>query len=313
MPPRDSSRSLPALLRMSVQMSLQLAVLLTLALGGCENDAAPAETTDAGHVDVPAPTAWLTVLDVLSFTRGKDGVAPGFNIDGVVSADGDEASCGKSDFIAPWGATGVDNQFARLVPLIELSGIGALEGIVEAVIKDGGLLILVQLEGVDDQKNDSDVRLRVRLGSGAPLLGTDGQVLAGQTFHLHDNSPETTLNGTIVDGLLTTNAVDTELPIVVFGVGYALKLRKAQFRGRLTESGGLTDGFLGGAVPITSILEIAKKAEEGQKGVYDLVSAIMETAGDLSRDKDTGLGTEISATFGFSSVSAFLMDDKLAP
>lgn len=286
-------------------------VFLTLcvALFACEADVGDA---GGGGLTALAPpsTTYTTVLDSLGFTRAEDGVAPGFNIDGRVSKDGEEASCEKGDFVSPWGTPGVDNQFAKLVPLIELSGIGALEGLVAAVIKDGGLLVVVEVKGVDDRVNDDAVELTIRLGSGVPLLGTDGLVLAGQTFALHPDSPESSVPAKIIDGVLQTEVFDTTLPIVVFGVGYQLALNRAQVRAVVTEDGGLVEGVLGGGIPVESILEIAKKAENGQKGLEDLISGLIGTAGDMKRDPSTGQCMEVSAALSFTAVSAFLDEGR---
>ncbi len=263
-------------------------------------------TDDSMPTLAPPSTTYLTVLDSLEFTRSTDGVAPGFNVDGKVSKDGDPDSCEKGDLVSPWGEVGVDNQFAKLVPIIEFSGLGAAEGLVATVIKDGGLLIIVELKGVDDRLNDDDVTLTIRLGSGTPLLGTDGLVLSGQTFALHDDSPETSAPAKIVDGIVLTEPFDTTLPIVVFGVGYQLAINKAQVRARLTEDGGLIEGVLGGGIPVESILEIAKQAENGQKGLEELIGGVIGAAGDMKKDPQTGQCMEVSAALAFTSVSAFL-------
>ena len=285
-------------------MKSLLNLTLIIALAGCV--AEPADTEDQQPPLAQPSRDVLTVLDSLNFARAEKGVVPGFNIDGKVSKNGDLDSCEKGDFVAPWGTEGVDNQFAKLVPLIEASGLGAAEGLLATVIKDGGLLIVVQIDGVDDRLNDDDVTLTIRLGSGTPLLGTDGLVLSGQTFGLHPDSPETSAPAKIVDGVVITEPFETTLPIVVFGVGYKLAMKRAQVRARITEDGGLVEGVLGGGVPVESIYEIAKKAENGQKGLEELISAVVGSAGDMKKDPETGQCMEVSAGLTFTAVSAFL-------
>src|SRR5688572_16556007 len=66
------------------------------------------------------------VLQKLALGREEpEGIAPGFNLDGVNSDERDSRSCAKDDFVDADGNVGVDNQLARLLPLIDLAGEGA--------------------------------------------------------------------------------------------------------------------------------------------------------------------------------------------
>ena len=169
------------------------------------------------------PEELLAVTSIISFTREvESGVAVGFNIDGVDSDDGDELSCGHADFMSPDGESGIDNQLALITPLFDTVGIGAVEGFVQAAVEQGGLLIMWELSGVDDRLNDDDITVRLRFGTGQPLLGTDGLLLSGQTFHINPESPDREVKAKIVDGKVLTETFEAVLPIVVFEVGYEL-------------------------------------------------------------------------------------------
>jgi len=138
----------------------------------------------------------LMVVDVINFTREDPvGVAPGFDLDAKVSEEGDEGSCGHGDFMSPEGESGIDNQLALLTPLFDQVGIGAIEGFVQAAVESGGLLIMWQVDGIDDPVNDDDITVTLRFGTGAPLLGTDGLLLSGQSFHLNAETPDTQVTG----------------------------------------------------------------------------------------------------------------------
>jgi len=265
---------------------------------------------DAAPMDAAPPPARLAVLDQLGFTREvTPGVAPGFDLDSRQSDARDSASCFKADYTSPDGVPGIDNQLAGLVPLLDAFGLGAVEGLVQGSIKEGGLLVLLELAGVDDPLNDAEVDLRLRLGRGTPLLGTDGLLLSGQTFHLHPDSADSAApNGRIEGGVLTAGPFDIRMPIVVFGVEYALPIYGTRLRAELTYDGGLKQGLLGGAVKVEDVIAIATRANMNAGGVLDAVTIVLNGRGDLDQD-EAGACHAISGAFAFSAVSAFLFDE----
>lgn len=249
----------------------------------------------------------LTVIDTISFARETvAGVSPGFDVDGVVSMEGgDPASCGAYDFTSPQGTPGVDNQVALIAPLFDLVGIGAIDSFIQGAVEEGGLLLMWQIDGMEDPVDDDEVELMMRFGSGTPLLGTDGRLLAGQTFHLHvDSTDQVVPNARIEDGVLTAGPFDTKLPITVFDVFYELTVQHARLRAELTYDGGLVTGVLGGAVPLSSIMDIAIQAEAEAGGILEAVEGLLQDIGDLAPD-ETGTCQEMSAALVFTAVSAF--------
>jgi hypothetical protein len=274
-------------------------------------DAAPTPDAQPGEVDAARrPPTRLSVLDQLGFAREvTPGVAPGFNLDERVSDGRDELTCFKRDYTSPEGEPGIDNQLAGLVPLLDAFGLGAVEGLVQGSIEEGGLLIVWELDGLDDLVEDDEVRLRYRLGRGTPLLGTDGLLLSGQTFHVHPDSLDLVVpNARVSDGVLTAGPFDARLPIVVFGVKYELPIQGTYLRARLTYDGGLEDGLLGGGVRVEDVLAIAVTANMNAGGVLDAVTAVLNGRGDMDRD-ETGACKTISGAFAFSSVSAYFYQE----
>lgn len=248
----------------------------------------------------------LTAVDTLGFTRSDaPGIAPGFDLDGRVSDTADATTCRKPDFTSPDGEPGVDNQLATLVPLFETVGIGAVEGLVQDSIEQGGLLIMLELADLHDLENDAQVTARLRLGSGTPLLGTDGLLLSGQTFDVHPASQDVVVeNARVVDGVFEGGPLEAVLPIVVFGVEYSLPIHNAHLRARLTYDGGLVDGLLGGEVVIEDILTIASRANNNDQSILPAVRVVLNGRGDLDPDEN-GLCRRISGTFDFTAVSAY--------
>jgi hypothetical protein len=317
----------------------RLLVLALVALTACEDDGsetggAPADTGAGGAVDAdaaavepdagvtpdpdaavepPAPDAatgpqtLIVVLDTVVITSTEeDGVtAPGFDLDGVDSDFGDETTCNKPDFTAPDGTPGVDNQIATLIPVFQQTEIGIVESLVQNAIEEGGLLVLLQIDGVDDRENDPEVGLTLRLGTGVPLLGTDRRLVSDQTFELHpDTQDPTALEARIEDGVLHARGLDGVLPVVVFGVTYELEFQGARARATLTDDHGLTDGLLGARVPVASLLDILHRAL-GDGAVVQAAETLLRRAADLGRDEE-GICTELSAALAFTGKRAFL-------
>ncbi len=275
-------------------------------------DAAAAPDAEAPAVDAAPPThTQLSAINALSFTRAlSPGVAPGFNLDDRISDQHDSETCNKPDFTSPEGEPGIDNQLATLVPLFETVGIGAVEQLVQNSIKEGGLLIMLEIAGLTDAQDTAPVTVRLRLGQGTPLLGTDGLLLSGQTFHVHPDSEDVVVDGARVsEGVLDGGPFEARLPIVVFGQQYVLPLHNTRLRARLTYDGGLADGVLGGEVALEDIITLATQANMNDQHILPAVQAILGGKGDLDRGDD-GKCKRISGTFAFTAVSAFFFQDE---
>jgi hypothetical protein len=285
-------------------------IVLLLACGPAASDSADTGMTDTTVIPTPKTTL-VMVFDTMGFTNAEsETVAPGFDLDGVVSEDGDESTCGHGDYTAPDGTPGIDNQLATIVPLFELVGLTAAEGLLQSIIEEGGLLMMIQLDGVDDPVNDDKVSLLFRTGFGSPLLGTDGKVLAGQTFTLHSESPDSLAeDASITDGVLHAGPFTARIPLLVFGMKYELTLHNTRIRATMTEDGGMVDGLLGGSVAIDELYAIGETAAKDDPSVLTGIQAVVSGAGDMARDED-GQCQEISGTFAISAVSAFFFPEE---
>ena len=272
--------------------------------GSAPPDAGPTTDTAAAPQVV---TRRLYVFDTVTFTRvQKDGKARGFDVDGKVTPDGDAATCGKSDFTAPDGQPGIDNQFALLVPVIEKSGLQAFEGLLQASIDNGGVLLMLQVDGLDSFVDDADVKVTLRAGQGMPLLGTDKKLLSGQTFHLRADSPEkVAAPAAVKGGQLDAGPFDVDVPVSVFGNLYVLEVRAARVRARLVDERRIEAGLFGGGITFSSIQKIALTGAKDQPSIIEMVTTLVDGMGDLAPDAK-GNCTQISAALAFSGVSAFL-------
>lgn len=279
-------------------------------LGGCaSSDASPA-AKQRGDQTVTQPDPYTSrtfVFDTVVLTRrDASGRVPGFDVDGKTSGEDDAETCNKADATAPDGTPGIDNQFATLVPLIELAGLGALEGLVQSSIDNGSILLLLDLADVQDWQNDPSVKVTLRAAAGAPLLGTDGLLLPGQTFSLSKRSPELVIpGGRIENGVFRTGTFDGALPISVFGVDYSLDMRNAQVQASVLGPDRMENGLVGGGITLQSIEVLAAQAAMGEADLDELILSLVAGVGDLAKDA-TGQCTQVSAALGFTAVSAYL-------
>ena len=68
------------------------------------------------------------VLNHIEYARRHEGVAWGFNIDGLESDDQDDDGCNKADLVDPLGNTGIDNGLSSLIPALDMTEASAVEG-----------------------------------------------------------------------------------------------------------------------------------------------------------------------------------------
>ena len=285
------------------------ACTLAMTLGACETT--HLNGADAGGDGSTTPvksTHKIYVFDTIGFTRlDKDGHAPGFNLDGKIS-DGsvDDGTCGQADFIGIDGTPGIDNQFATLVPLIEATGISAVEKLLQASIVSGGILLLFELDGLDDLVNDPQIHVQVRAAFGVPLLGTDGLLLTDQTFHVSPRDPNVNAgNAVLKDGWLTTAPFDIDLPVQVFGKDYTLEARGTYVKFHIVDDERIDQGILGAGVTISSVMAIAKKGAEDQGDILPIVESLVNGKGDLAKNAVTGECDQMSAALQFTGVAGF--------
>ena len=268
----------------------------------------------------PAPTSSRTletVMRTLKLERSTaDGVAVGMDLDGKVSTELDDTTCRKPDFTDPNGVPGIDNQLARLLPLIDAAGQGAIDALVQGAINEGTALLLMSLE-----LRGAGGEVKTRRGQDVPLLGADGRILPGQTLNVDKSSDlgHTTLvevedePGSVAGGLSSGAAAPTrvrvgpfslDLPIVVFGTLYALRIPDARVVLTLGEDGAI-DGLIAGGVPVADVLNMVDTASKmaGVDYVGLFGGSVRETA-DLFPGPD-GDCAALSIAASFHAVQAF--------
>lgn len=255
--------------------------------------------TDGGCGEGEA--TWL--VDELLFSReDPEGVSAGFDLDGRVSAEGDAAGCGLADFTDPDGTPGVDNQFAAILPALELTEAQAMEGIIDNAIHDGSLLLTLDLDHYDDPLDDACVDLSLGRATGSPMIAADGELEWYQTVELDSGQTPSEGAATVEAGVLGAEGLTVDIPLAVFDVSYDFTLDGAQLRFSVADDGSVS-GWLGGGVARTQLDEVVA-TENIDDAVQELAQALIDENLDLGAECDT-----MSITFAFHAIPAFLYEE----
>jgi hypothetical protein len=244
----------------------------------------------------------MAMVNVLRFAReGEGGRVPGIDLDQRVSDNRDAQGCFQADATSPDGTPGVDAAFSTLLPALEAVGGDAIEGLVQSAINMGELLLAIEVTGLDDPLNDDCVQVRISRGAGVPSLGTDGLLLAGQTYERDAEGPVSLITGaTIRDGVLEAGPFELALPLQVFDRFILFNVRQARLKVQVTQGGDWV-GVMGGAVLISEIEQVARDAGE-------TVSAVLQTivgqAADL-QPNEAGVCQALSVALVFDARDGF--------
>jgi len=258
----------------------------------------------------PTGDSHLAVLRTIAFILEEpEGVAEGFNLDGVVS-DGSEAeTCMKADLMSPSGEPGIDNSLASLWADLQMLSpdLVAVDSLIQGAIDDGQLLLLMEIEGVDDAMNDDCVNITIRRGTGMPMLGTDGLITSGQTFDVDTSAPTSMVAAaTIVDGVVEGGPFELQLPVRVFDLEFVMTVSDARLRFTLGADGSM-NGFFGGAVTWQQIVDAIEDRDDIPNSTKSLVRNQLMANADLNPD-GSGNCQQITAGMTFQGVSAFVFE-----
>lgn len=241
-------------------------------------------------------------------------IVRGFDLDGDDGSGPPPAHTrAHRNFVSPDGRKGIDNQLFTIQGCIAgWRRNGFLPMIGNELRRAGGLSILVEVSGIDNERNDDDVIVTI-LYSADPIRrdGTSRIVLPDFTFRVNDN-PEFSqdfarFRGRMIDGVITTDPIEK----VTMHEGPASTWSLAQPRMRLefTPDGELR-AQLGGYRDWREFLTMAFfQASDYENtigfnspGMYNAV----RRAADGLRDPASGEFDGLSAAYEMEGVPAFL-------
>jgi len=259
------------------------------------------------------------VVNELTFGRQDPvGITPGFDLDARVSEAGDILGCNKPDMVSPEGVPGIDSAFSGLVPILEQTEAAAVEGLVQDSIRSGELLLVIDVWGVDDLDNDDCVSLEVVRAEGTPMLGTDGNLLDGQTFARHATiSPGTTISASIQDGFVVAEGLTMGLELQVLDEYLEFDMTDGRFSARrVSAAEGLVDtglayagehwvGAFSGGV---STQQIVDEFALDDIDIADLIATAVPAAADLY-NPETNECDRVSITFEYQGIPAYIASE----
>jgi hypothetical protein len=216
------------------------------------------------------------------------------------------------NFVSPDGRKGIDNQLFTVEGCVEgLRRKGFLPMIFNEGRAAGRPTALIEIDGVDDPRNDPDVTVTLFYSSDDLRRSPAKVYLPDFTYRVSD-SPEFTqsfarFHGRIIDGVIVTDPIDK----VHFheSVGIETTLYSPRLRLELTSDGKMK-GVIGGYLDWRKrlVFEIYRAGDyENTVGFQSpAIYNAMKRAADGLQDKATGEFNGISAAFDIEGVSAFV-------
>lgn len=258
------------------------------------------------------------LVSAISIPAPEDGVAPGFNVDGINSGEGStDGTCEEltADFSSPAdpNLVGVDNALATIVPTLgsflgdQCPGAPAaecLDSLLETQLAEGSLLLLMEVSDINDYQFDSSVSLQLFIGAlpdgVMPEVGANGQLAAGQTF-MTETDLGMPVPGDIINGRLRANAATLPLMINAEDLTITLTIANPEVRFNISEM-GLSQGAIGGVITVQSLIDLA---EEIEPGIGETVAGVIESFADVDPSaEDDQVCESLSVGIAFEAVTA---------
>jgi hypothetical protein len=289
-------------------LHVSVATLFAMLIAACETDAS-ACTEGSGRL---APHT--TVVSRLAFaTATPENTAEGFDLDDRVSTETDYATCARPDRLDGAGVPGIDNELAGLFTTLQSFAGDAIDGLVQAAINNGTLLVMFRVDGLDDARNDACVSVQLLKGTGpdVPQLATTGFLAPSQTFDVDTATPVSVGQGYIEDGVLHAGPFEAVVPLKFFQVSANLRLHDARMRAEITEDGRLVNGVIGGGIEVDQLFEIIEQVGTGNAGnvqaLVNVAPLLIRGIADLAFDGDRC--SQASAALLFEAEPAYLLGD----
>ncbi len=240
----------------------------------------------------------------------------GLNLDGQVDA---------IDFISPEGDEGIDNQLYRAIGCI--ANFRGPDG--TAYHFENNYMqrynynrFVIEITGVDDLVNDDQVTLTTYRGLDGLLTDASGRdFIPGGTQRIDMRWGKEfiqSFKGKIVDGVLTTEAADLNMPwSVTFKTSPVMYLKDARFQLKLTPDGA--EGLMGTYVDVhdwyyhATVGWSTHHQSYGQESSPSMYRALRRLA-DAYPDPETGENTAISGAVDVKFSRAFVVhpDQEIA-
>ena len=258
------------------------------------------------------------VQDPIPFRELQTKIGYGMNLDGTPDGRATAKSCQHEKFTSPQGEA-VDNQLARVL------------GCTKGWRKDGfntefhgrefellhGNRILIEITGVDDEKNDPDVEVSIYKGLDRLVSTAPGKFVPFLNQRIDTREPRFThkTHGRIVDGVLITDPIPkADFSVTWLTVPAERRLKDMRLRLKLSDTGA--EGYVGGYEDLKRWWNLfAKSAGMVDAGQYSAapIYHAMKRYADGVPDPATGQCTAISAAYKVTAVRAMIAHPPASP
>lgn len=240
----------------------------------------------------------------------------GINLDGNEDGEATAKTCTHTNFTGLNGETGIDNQMYRLMGCVQAwRSYGHIENNANSHRLSSGLgMILMEITGVDDMRNDDNVTVTFYRGTGSFPLDSKGEVLPFASYEIDhiDGAPRygDSVSGKIVDGILKTESADVHVPH--FGNYQYIRqlIQDMQLEVDITPENGKTNGMVYGYYGVDQFYNYVRglltSFPNRHKYSCPAIYAAAHELADGHPDPETGECTTLSSAFKFNAVRAYV-------
>lgn len=265
------------------------------------------------------------------FTLESFVAAPGLDLDRHNSKKDGSAECSHNDFVDMNLKPGIDNQYARLVGCSKAYLQGGFMNLHrkpfgnQYSFDQESRVLLIEIRGVHDRRNDTEVEVRVSSGSGGLRLSSAGSPLPHVSFSQNSDSRfhgEFT-EAEIIEGRLRTKPMDLRVRLREGILDDALYWKDAQLQASIDDSGNLngTIGYFWDTENLFRIMNdhdidgihTGRLAALGRGYMCAGLFHAMNKIADGHPDPQSGACTSISAAHQFQAIPAFVIEPSGTP
>jgi len=249
-----------------------------------------------------------TTPEPFKFKEAQGNTSYGLNLDGKV---------GPNDFNSPDGEKGIDNQLYRVIGCIgNYRTMGTINHFEQLFMRSyNDARVVIELSGVDDLVNDNDVTVHFYRGGDQLLQDATGEgFIPGGTQNIDMRWGKQFISqakGKIVDGVLTTEPIDTiRIPWVsTFGTSAYHVFRGFRLNLKVSETGA--EGLMAGYTDIAAFIHQLNTSWSTHHQSYGQLSSpseyrAMRRLADGYPDPKTGENTAISSSVSVKFVQVFV-------
>lgn len=223
---------------------------------------------------------------------------------------------GKDDFTGIDGSPGVDNQLIRATGCSFATRDYGQPKVADQVITSGMAPTLVEVSGVDDLRNDDDVKVRIYASASALELSGAGKGLPWASLDVDpDRRFMAETKGAIHDGELVTEPFDLRVRVREQIVDGYREVRQARIHARISPGESIEGGIYGYHTLASIEMNYHQSTQVGanltRMSCPALIKAVRHYA-DAYPDPKTGRNTAISAALRFRGIPAFLIKPPLS-